>query len=579
MFGGLGGGSSSGGFGGLFGGGGSDIPKGYKTHTVITAIRQDTIYFNSDMSYSDSSGFNMMQMIMGGSGDEVTAYKGRTVNLVPALKTLNLNGSGITDNDYISVIDIPEMTELVSGDFSGMTQLEYITLPAGETLTTLDLTGDTALLALDLSDTRGFIFPEGFKTLTGLAKFRMSNRPEIDSIDLSPFTRLTDLEMMNDSLGDELELDGNMYLQKLNVANNEILSLDLSGHTTLTNIDVRNNCLTYIALARNTGIHVNLHSAENSAASLSAQLRVMDGHRRKIFDFRDAGIQPIDFANIVVDSIKGDGVNALAFDPQAGTAIFESYPSVITYDYASGVYYEGSSEPVCMNVRLLWDISGENPLISPVSAEIIGNVDSAVTPVIITADSYGPVTWTTSPAELPAGLEKHADGWRLVISGTPDEEYSGNVIVTAKNENGESESAVVYVEIAHALSERTLYVSPLFVEITVSADSDPIAPVIISADSESPVTWTTIPETLPAGLERTINGDVFIISGKPNSAFSGNVIVTATNENGESESAVVCFDITSEPLQPVMYSSSSGGCNAGFGVMVLACLVLAVKKH
>lgn len=560
------------------------------------------------MSYADSQGFNILQMLMGGSGDEITAYTGVTVNLVPALQTFSLKDSGIASDDYISYIDILEMSALVSADFSGMTALNYITLPAGETLTALNLTGDTALMSLDLTDTLGFTFPEGFDTLTGLLKFRMVNREEIDSIDLTPFTKLTDLDMNNDSLT-SLNLSSNKYLQKLWVANNEMLSLDLSGISTLQKIDVRNNMLTKIDLARNINTHVNSNSTENSAALLSAQLREMDGNRQKVFDFRDAGLKPIEFGNISASSIKGDGVPAVTFNSQSGRATFESYPSLITYNYESGLYYESNGEPVYMNVRLLWN-GDDKLLISPVSAEISAAAKNGeIRPIVITTNSYEAVTWSTSPETLPAGLEKIEDGWSFIIGGTPTEEYSGTLIVTA-SKNGESESATVDINIAApektssdqninvdvgpitvdtppvqvvpvsvsidtpekevvpvSVSVETpqvevlpvtvpvvsddsgllITVSPVSAEIAASTNTIAIAPVVITADSPTPVTWKTYPEELPAGLTKTINGRAFVISGTPTEAFSGDIIVIATNEAGNSRYSAVRINVAAVP--------------------------------
>ena len=654
------GGGSGGGLGSMFGGSDSSSPCGYKAYTVITALRNGTVYLHSDMSYADSQGFNILQMLMGGSGDEITAYTGVTVNLVPALQTFSLKDSGIASDDYISYIDIPEMSALVSADFSGMTALNYITLPAGETLAALNLTDDTALLSLDLTDTKGFMFPEGFETLTGLLKFRMVNRDEIDSIDLTPFTKLTDLDMNNDSLA-SLNLSSNKNLQKLWVANNEMLSLDLSGISTLQTIDVRNNKLTKIDLARNINIHVNANSTANSAALLSAQLREMDGNRQNVFDFRDAGLKPIEFGNISASSIKGDGVPAVTFNPQSGRAAFESYPSLITYNYESGLYYESNGEPVFMNVRLLWDVAEQKPLIYPVSAEISAAAESGeITPLVITADSYEAVTWSLSPETLPAGLEKVEDGWSLIIGGTPTKEYSGILVVTARNENGDSESATVDINIAaapektEASSDKTIRVdvgpisvdappvqvvpvsvsidtpekevvpvnvlvetpqvevlpvtvpvvsddsglvitvSPVSAEIIASTNVMAITPVVITADSLTPVTWKTYPEELPAGLAKTINGRVFVISGIPTEAFSGDIIVIATNEAGNSRYSVVKINIaavpdTTEsndkpaPISPDISadvrssSGGGGGCNTGFGMIVLA--VIALKKR
>ena len=446
--------SMFGGIGGLFGGGGSNIPKGYKAHTVITALRKDTVYFNSDMSYSDSSGFNIMQMLMGGSGDEVTAYKGKTVNLVPALKAMNLSGSGITENDYITLIDIPEMGALVSGDFSGMTRLEHITLPSGNTLKSLNLTGDTALLALDLSGTKGFTWPEGFTTLTGLQDFRMTGRSEIDSADVSKFTGLISLDMSNDSLS-ALDLEANTALENLYLGNNAIYSLDIL-QTTLKNIDVRNNRLVKIDLSKNLGLHVNYNSPENSAASLSSQTRFMTGSRTLAFSFRDIGMNSTEYANVLPESIKGEGASITEYDPLSGTVKFSAFPSVITYDYMSGIYYEGDTRPVCMSVRLVWDVSGNPPALSPLYSEIHGKAGESAAPVTIMADSENPVTWTTSPDVLPAGLTKISDSWTLTISGEPESTYSGVVTVTAANENGVSEPATVEIMIDDATYDGTM---------------------------------------------------------------------------------------------------------------------------
>ncbi len=437
--------SMFGGIGGLSGGGGSNIPKGYKAHTVITTLRKDTVYFNSDMSYSDSSGFNIMQMLMGGSGDEVTVYKGKTVNLVPALKTLNLSGSGITEDDYIALIDIPEMGAIVTGDFSGMTRLEHIIIPSGNTLKSLNLTGDTALLALDLSETKGFTWPEGFTTLTGLQDFRMTGRSEIDSVDVRNFTRLISLDMSNDSLS-ALDLYGNTALENLYLGNNAIYSLDLV-QTTLKNIDVRNNRLVKIDLSKNLGLRVNYNSPENSLASLSSQTRYITGNRSTVFSFRDIGMSSTEYANVLPESIKGDGASITEYDPLSGIVKFPALPSVVTYDYMTGIYYEGDTQPVCMNVRLVWDVSGNPPALSPSISSINGQAYSPVTPVTITADSENPVTWTTSPDILPAGLSKIAGAWTLTISGEPTSVYSGIVEVKATNENGISDPAAVEIDI------------------------------------------------------------------------------------------------------------------------------------
>ena len=285
-----------------------------------------------------------------------------------------------------------------------MTQLKFLYLPVGNTLTSLNLSGDNALLGLDLSETQGFIFPEDFKTLTSFQNFKVSNRAEVASVDLKSFTRLTRLEVMNDSL-ETLDLSANKTLDSLYTANNRILSLDLRNNTMLTNIDVRNNNLTKIDLSSTMSL-----PTENPMILLSGQTRKIDGTISNVFDFRKAGLQPYEFVNIVSDLIKGDNVKAESFDQHNGTAVFPFIPSIIEYEYKSGISYS-TTELIWMNVRLLREISDQVPSLSLTTAEITMSADAGpINPVTITAYSDSPVTWISNPETMPAGLHKITDG-------------------------------------------------------------------------------------------------------------------------------------------------------------------------
>ena len=571
-------GGSGGSFLGM--GGGSNMPMGYKTHTVITALRKGTLYLHSDMSHEDSQGFNIIQLLMGGSGDEITAYTGKTVNLLPSLKTLNLNGSGIDENDYISFVDIPETGALVSADLGLMTRLNYVDLPSGTTLKSLNLSGDTALLKLDLSDTKGFTWPEGFKTLTGLQNFRMAARTEIDSADISSFTKLISLDMTLDSLT-SLDLSENTALENLYVGDNRLASLDLSAQTMLRHVDVRNNSLVKIDLSQNPYLRVNYNSPNDSASSLSSQTRVMTGGRNLEFSFRDLGMSSIEYANVVPESIKGEGVSVTEYNPLSGVVKFSSLPSVITYDYMSGVYYEGDTRPFCMNVRLIWDVSGRKPALLPIASVIRGQAEAgAVTPVTITADSETPVTWTTSPDIMPAGLAKSFTGWTLTISGEPSEAYTGTITVTAENANGVSEPATVSVVIEDPYANRPT-ISPLMSTIRGRLKGGSVFPAVITAESRNPVTWTTSPDIMPAGLVKIPGSRTLIISGEPDSVYSGIVTVTAENEFGVSLPATVSIDIEPALGDPGVAGVGSSGCYAGniaMSVIALAFVILSRKR-
>ena len=568
---------SSGGISSLFGGGGGNsIPMGYKAHTVITALRNGTLYLNSDMSHADSQGgFNIMQMLMGGEGDEITTYTGRTVNLVPALAAMNLKDSGIDGDDYISFIDIPEMGALYSADFSGMTKLNYVALPSGSTLKALNLTGDTALLALDLSNTKGFIWPEGFRTLTGLLDFRMAGRNEIDSVDVSMFQKLLSLDMTGDAL-EALDLDANRVLENLYIGNNFIPSLDLSKHTTLKHIDARNNRLVKIDLSKNLGLRVNYNSPENSSSSLSSQNRMLTGNRPSVFSFRDLGLNSLEYANIVPESVKGEGVSVTEYDPLSGTVRFSSLPSVVTYDYMSGIYYEGDTRPFCMNVRILWDVSGRKPVLIPAASVIRGQADAgAVVPVTITADSETPVTWTVEPANMPAGLSMSSTGWTLTISGEPSEAFTGTLTVTARNAIGVSDPVTVSIDIDDPYANSP-EITPLSATLKGWLNGGCVLPVIITAESKTPVTWTTSPDIIPAGLVKIPSSRTLVISGEPDSLYSGIVTVTAENEYGISLPAVVSIDIT--PLEGIGSSSGCYAVNLSMAVIAVAFAMVWRKR-
>ncbi|MBQ6113085.1 MAG: hypothetical protein IJL10_02360, partial [Synergistaceae bacterium] len=182
-------------------GGGDPSKYGDKAHAVLTSLKKGSEYLRSEASYAieedDSSGFSFGTT---NNDDTLGIYSGEDVNLLPALATLNLKDSGLGTSDYIKEIDIDLLTALTSADLSGMTRLSSVSLPSGTTLTALDLTNDTALESLNLTNTRGFVFPTGFKTLTGLLRFYMSDREEVDSIDVTPFTKLAELNLAGDAL-------------------------------------------------------------------------------------------------------------------------------------------------------------------------------------------------------------------------------------------------------------------------------------------------------------------------------------------------------------------------------------------
>ena len=349
--------------GGSFGGDDDSSPNKYgaKAHAVLTSLKNGTQFLRSETSYAieeeDSSGFGGF---LGGSTDDTLGvYSEADVNLLPALTTFNLKDSGLGTSetfDYVKEIDADLLTALNSADFSGMIRLSNVSLPSGTELKTLDLTGDSALESLELSYTKGFIFPIGFETLTGLLELRMYDREELSAIDVTPFTKLVRLNLTGDNLT-SLDISNNKELVTLYIANNMVSELDLGEHTKIRSLDITNNSLVKIDLSKNINIRARADTSENADIRLSSQTREMTAEMSKTFDFRELYPQltPVERGNIVWDSIEGNGMKPVSVDAAKGTATFSYYPALITYDYKSGINYENTSTPLCMNVRLIWN--------------------------------------------------------------------------------------------------------------------------------------------------------------------------------------------------------------------------------
>ena len=334
---------------------------GYKAHEFLPVVKAvasssgssitdllgggSASYNAEDTSYPkfESSSSSGIGSLLGGGG--LSGYSGADVNLIPALETLKLTGT-----DDINYIDISNLNKLISADLNKNAGLKYLSLPVGNELIELDLTDDTALLTLNLSETKGFVLPDGFTTLTGLVSFDMMRRTDLTSIDVSNSTKLIELDLTQSAV-EALDVTKNLELQTLNVAGNKIPELDLSEHKNLKQLNVRNNKLVKLDLHNN----LDLFADSDFPAQISPQARELDIPRSSSFNF----IENLDFtrdevSNILDTSIKGDGASAEKFDAGTGTAYFASAPYKITYKYATGLYMN-DSDRFYMEVNLTWD--------------------------------------------------------------------------------------------------------------------------------------------------------------------------------------------------------------------------------
>ena len=133
------------------------------------------------------------------------------------------------------------------------------------------------------------------------------------------------------------------------------------------------------------------------------------------------------------------------------------------------------------------------------------------------------VTWSVVSNTLPAGLSLTSDGR---IAGTPTAAGTGSVTARAsyKGINGQQAYQVVSLAIQVTLAAATP--PNAVVGVAYSYDLKPLLSVTgDSAYTGSGVTWSTVSNTLPAGLSLTSDGR---IAGTPTAAGTGSVTASAS---------------------------------------------------
>ena len=133
------------------------------------------------------------------------------------------------------------------------------------------------------------------------------------------------------------------------------------------------------------------------------------------------------------------------------------------------------------------------------------------------------VTWSVVSSSLPAGLYLSADGR---VMGTPTAAGTGSVTARAsyKGVNGQQVYQVVSLAIQVTLAAASA--PDAVVGVAYSYDLKPLLSVTgDSAYTGSGVTWSTVSNTLPAGLSLTSDGR---IAGTPTAAGTGSVTASAS---------------------------------------------------
>jgi hypothetical protein len=202
----------------------------------------------------------------------------------------------------------------------------------------------------------------------------------------------------------------------------------------------------------------------------------------------------------------------------------------------------------------------ELPILGGDSAATAPTINSAAPPDPVVGVSYShtftasgtaPITFAVQTGSLPAGLS--LDGNTGVLSGTPTTEAAYSFTIRATNSAGTNDQPCsVTVRTAPSIT------SSLPGGGTVGASYTHT----FTATGTSPITWSVISGSLPAGL--SLDGSTGVLSGTPTTAASYSFTVQASNAAGAATQAcsvtiasggTVPTITSAEPADPVFGSA------------------------
>ncbi len=186
-----------------------------------------------------------------------------------------LYNKGIMDltgiEDFASLIQLSCFgNPLTSIDLSGNTALEILQL-SGSQLTNLDLNANTKLLNLFVSDTQ--LSSINLSANTVMTRLSIANGSSLSSIDLSSNTAITSISISNSPLG-TIDLSANTALENLSLNNTQLTGLNLTTNTLLDSLNCDDNLLTSLDLSANTLLE-DLYCYNNQLATLDVSANIV----------------------------------------------------------------------------------------------------------------------------------------------------------------------------------------------------------------------------------------------------------------------------------------------------------------
>ncbi|MCG2354452.1 putative Ig domain-containing protein, partial [Staphylococcus epidermidis] len=161
-------------------------------------------------------------------------------------------------------------------------------------------------------------------------------------------------------------------------------------------------------------------------------------------------------------------------------------------------------------------------------------VNTEITPITIESEDNSGQTVTNKVDGLPVGVT--FDEATNTISGTPSEVGSYTVTVTTTDESGNSETTTFTIDVEDTTKPTVESIANQTQEVNTE-----IEPIKIEATDNSGQAVTNKVDGLPDGV--TFDEATNTISGTPSEVGSYTVIVTTTDESGNSETTTFTIDV------------------------------------